>query len=125
MALTAKTPSTVAGDDVIDGNAGADELSGDKGDDSITSSSDEASMASGGEGDDTITLTSAVDIADEKAHTVVGGAVMTKSLLRALKRVKLTVAAKIRITPLLTTPQFSSTPLENSSKAMILLTKSP
>ena len=72
----------------------------------------------------TPSLSSAVDIADEKAHTVVGGAGNDAITVAGSQTVKLTVA-KIRITPLLTTPQFSSTPLENSSKAMILLTKSP
>ena len=111
------------GDDTIAANVGADELYGDKGETPSPLPPTKLQWL-------LVVkvkhhhLTSAVDIADEKAHTIVGGAGNDTSLL-LVRNQSLTVAAKIRITPLLTTPQFSSTPLENSSKAMILLTKSP
>ncbi|QNJ15649.1 cell surface protein required for swimming motility [Synechococcus sp. A18-40] len=63
------------GDDNISGTGnGSRSYYGDKGDDVIFIGSNEASMASGGEGADTIRFDTVVTAADEKFHTVSGGA---------------------------------------------------
>lgn len=75
---TSESDETIFGgqgnDTIISSADGSRTYYGDKGDDVISIGTNEASMVSGGEGADSINVNTVVTAADEKFHTVIGGA---------------------------------------------------